>query len=72
MGSQIDQPPQVFFYRFVLWFRVNCDFNGVMVNEVIVRTPQLEELGVPLIVSISSSDTYCGSRLLGHSNMKSV
>ena len=32
-------------------FRVNCDFNGVMTEDILDLTPDLEMLRVPLIVS---------------------
>ena len=34
--------------------RVNCNLEGVMVNEVLNYSPQLEMLRVPLIVIINN------------------
>ena len=37
-------------YLFCFYFRINCNFEGVMVNEVFNLSPELEMLRVPLIV----------------------
>ena len=36
--------------------RVNCNLEGVMVNEVLNYTPQVEMLRVPLIVIINNHE----------------